>query len=93
MFGMFKKKNINRDVTTEEKIQDARNRIGIAFSMFSDINDEIDDINKMLGQTIVEDSVKIEALNKNIDDAKTELEMNQKLKENISVFLVGEKDE
>lgn len=75
-------------LTNEQKVSESRVRIENSLSMFSDINDEINDINDTLSTVIEEDSYKQIKLQQNIDRANDELKANQALQEKVKQFIL-----
>lgn len=75
-------------LTNEQKVSESRIRIENSLSMFSDINDEINDINDTLSTVIEEDSYKQIKLQQNIDRANDELKANQALQEKVKQFIL-----
>lgn len=75
------------ELTSQQKVEDARDRIERSFSMFKSINNEIEDVNKELTDLIEKDKVIVEDIKKNIDNAELELQANKALQEKVSQFI------
>lgn len=83
-----RKKNRYIYLTNEQKVSESRVRIENSMSMFSDINNEINEINETLLAVIEEDSIKQTKLQQNIDKANDEFTANRALQEKVQQFIL-----
>lgn len=89
MKNIFRKRK-NIELTNEEKVNQSKNKVQSALSMFTQIYADLEEANTTLETVIVQDTVQVSAINQNIDNANAELEANKKLQEKIKPFIKGE---
>lgn len=86
----FFRKYKNIELTNEEKVSQSKTKVQGALSMFTKIYADLEEVNTTLETVIVQDTVKVSAINQNIDNANAELEVNKKLQEKIKPFIKGD---
>lgn len=86
----FFRKRKHIELTNEEKVIQSKNKVQGALSMFTKIYADLEEANTTLETVIVQDTDKVSVINRNIDSANAELEVNKKLQEKIKPFIKGE---
>lgn len=81
----FRKKSTT--LTNEEKVSVARAKIETAFSTFTKIHSEIEEINDGLKEVIMLENKNIEKTIENRDNAQDELSMNEAMQERLAQFI------
>ena len=84
----FKRKSKTVNLTNQDKVALAKGRISEAFSMFQDINNELNEVNSELEAVIKEETELVAEIEKNREKALDELQMNKGLQEKLKQFIV-----
>lgn len=85
ILSKFRKKS--KPLTNEEKVSVARTKIDTAFSTFTKIHSEIEEINDGLKEVIMLENQNIEKTIENRDNAQDELSMNEAMQERLAQFI------
>lgn len=76
-----------RDLTNEEKVQLAQNKINASLSMFHSISKDIEEANSTLEAVIEAEDARIKQIKTNKEKAQAELQANKGLQEQLAKFL------
>lgn len=89
MKNIFRKRK-NIELTNEEKVSQSKVKVQGALSMFTKINKDLEEVNTTLEEVVSQDTLMVEVINQNIENANAELEANKKLQEKIQQFIKGD---
>ena len=87
--NIFRKNKVS-ELTSEEKVNASKAKAENALGMFTKIYKDLEEANQELGDVVVDDSVKVESLQRNIADAVKEMEANVELQEKLKPFIKGD---